>query len=560
MQTTLTLTGSCPASDMTSTQPPTPLQGASTSSSSSSSLVARLASSTDWGDEVPRAWQVDAMRALSGVSAGERVMVTAVMGAGKARFAAELVRRAVSAGVPVVLSTSTVALVEQLSADVARRIGADQVGRYYTHGADIEQPVIVTCIPSMPDLARDLVAAGRGGGLWIADEAHKTECAGAIAFAETYQPQAAVGLSATPYRASESATLSLWDREAFGYRFGDAIRDGVLVPFRLHFHATRIETQEQLDDACEAWIRTRKGSGIVDARNIADAVAFAQRLSDAGVAALPIHSQLSTSAKRAALDRLRSGDLRCLVHVQMLTEGVDIPFLTWGCLRRKRGSRVENAQHIGRYLRAYPNKAFADIYDPWEILPTFGLDSPAALGEALEQAGDAPLLEAEPEPETDPLTGETVKQQDKAGKLRIVRHTAASRFLAAAATALRAAGVCDPAFGAGKWRQRDATAAQQASLDRLTGASGTGGMAYALRREVKHPEAVAVGHCARWYREHENRGKLRAGILSDLQSVIYACHSAKIDRTVEVLRRFGVDPEPVLTVAGSPSRPADASR
>jgi hypothetical protein len=508
------------------------------------SLVAELARSSDWGGETPRKWQDEGMTSLASVPDGERVIVTAVMGAGKARFGAELVRRAVSAGVPVVLSTSTVALVEQLFDDVAARVGAGSVGRYYTHGADIAHPVIVTCIPSMPDLGSELARIGRTGGLWIADEAHKTECADAIAFAERYRAAGAVGLSATPYRAEKGRTLTLWDREVYRYGFGDALRDGVLVPFKLHFPRVAIESPEALDDACAAWIAAQPGCGIVDARNISDAVRFAARLSDDGIPALPIHSKLTKSGKRAALERLKAGDLKCLVHVQMLTEGVDIPFLTWGCLRRRRGSRVANAQHVGRYLRSHPGKTHADLFDPWEILPAFGLDSPAALGIALDEPEE--LVEAESEPEVDPLTGEGCAPKTKEQKIRIARTNAASRFLAAAAASLRSAGIASQAFGGGRWRDRPASASQRASLAKLTGATGQGGMAYALRQDREHAAARAVGYCAAWYAAHPDASKIRGGVLSDLQTVIYACHRDKVDATCRVLAKFGVDPDAVF--------------
>jgi hypothetical protein len=38
-------------------------------------------------------------------------------------------------------------------------------------------------------------------------------------------------------------------------------------------------------------------------------------------------------------------------------------------------------------------------------------------------------------------------------------------------------------------------------------------------------------------------------VLSDLQTVIYACHRDKVAATCAVLERFGVDPEPVLSLS-----------
>jgi hypothetical protein len=86
----------------------------------------------------------------------------------------------------------------------------------------------------------------------------------------------------------------------------------------------------------------------VSAINIEDAESFAARLAKAGIPAEPIHQKLNRGERELRIRRLRSGRIRCLVHVQLLCEGIDLPWLEWLALRRPVGSPVRLVQEVGR--------------------------------------------------------------------------------------------------------------------------------------------------------------------------------------------------------------------
>jgi hypothetical protein len=145
-----------------------------------------------------------------------------------------------------------------------------------------------------------------------------------------------------------------------------------------------------LDDACASMIRqaietTGGAPGLANATSIDDAVAFAGVLSAAGIPAAPVHSRLPRPVVAATIAALREGRLGAVVHVNMLSEGVDMPWLHWLCMRRPVGSRVRFCQEVGRVLRAHPGKREAVLLDPHDLMGGFALSYEAILsGGAVE--------------------------------------------------------------------------------------------------------------------------------------------------------------------------------
>ena len=78
-------------------------------------------------------WQAEALPLVIGaVRKRERPIVSAFMGAGKSVLIAELCAASkIIEGRSVVVAAPRANLVEQLSATIGRRLGADKVGRYY---------------------------------------------------------------------------------------------------------------------------------------------------------------------------------------------------------------------------------------------------------------------------------------------------------------------------------------------------------------------------------------------------------------------------------------------
>ncbi len=328
----------------------------------------------------PRRWQAQALPAVLGaVDARQRAVVSAVMGAGKSVLIAELVHQRIGEHA-VVVTTPTQALVDQLADTLAQRVGPDLVGRYFTHAKDADRPVVVACNASAPALAEVLDAQGRRVGLWIADEVHRTETSQMIQASRALRPGGQIGFTATPFRSDGRQKLRLWDTVVFRYSLADALNDQVLVPWTVI--PWDGEGDEDLDAVCTQLIRRHAdGPGMVNAADIADAEHFAGVLRSHGMAVDTVHSRRPAADNTAALEALEIGDLDCIVHVNMLAEGIDLPWLRWLCLRRPVSARVRFIQEVGRVLRASPGKDRAILLDPHDLFGAFGWHLDEALGE-----------------------------------------------------------------------------------------------------------------------------------------------------------------------------------
>lgn len=342
----------------------------------------------------PRKWQARALPIALAAIEESRPVIRAVTGAGKSILIAELahVHLKQHPGSQVVITTPSVNLVEQLSSTMRAR--GLETGCYYTAKKDTRHPVIVACNDSLSSLSRKIGAPG----LWVADECHKTECDQIKdVVQEQWVPARRVGFTATPYRADQNEVLSLFDALAFDYDLGQAIQDGAVVPPKLvHYDGT----SKDLNTACAEMILEAEGPGLVDSLNITDAREFADTLGAFGVRAKAVHSRLHDSTVSKRLRMLERGDLDCVVHVSMLSEGVDLPWLRWLCCRRPISSRVLFAQYVGRGLRTHADEKYGPkkhclILDPQDLFEKLDLDYDALLS-GLEEEEDEriPLVPA----------------------------------------------------------------------------------------------------------------------------------------------------------------------
>lgn len=399
------------------------------------------------------------------------------------------------------ITTPTQALVAQLAATVAERCPGE-VGRAYQHAWESSKRIVVTCNASLPALLDEVADPW---GCWIADEAHRIEGEGLRLSAERIQRRFAVGLTATPFRGDRRG-LETWDALVYSYTSGQAVRDRVLVPWR----AVRWDGSGEADtDAVVGrWVAEAEGPGIVSAVSIADAEQYAARLVEAGVPAEAIHQRCSAGERDLRIRRLRSGRIKALVHVQLLTEGVDLPWLQWLALRRPVSSPVRLVQEVGRVLRAHPGKTEAVLYDPHDLLGDLGLVHAAALEDAQrtaegQEAGDVWSI-----PELDGL--------DEVSRLPAPKAVdAISGWVTDVLGQLRLHGIAAPPdqHEGGKWRQKRATDKQLAALGR---------MAWAVRYlpEDRHRRAV------RWVLEQDS---VRSGTASDLIDILRALADASKD-------------------------------
>lgn len=449
----------------------------------------------------PRKWQAEALPVvIEAMRRGTPALVAAVMGAGKSILQAEVGRMALPrlGGRAVVYTVPRLRLVDQLAATLRDRLGAGVVGTYSGRRKQPDRPVIVCCNASLPSLGLDLAAAGRRIAVLIADEAHGTEASTLRDTIPTLAPRCLLGFTATPFRSVPEESISLFREIVYRYTIQDAVRDGVLVePRVVRFEGAR--EPDELDQVCLDMIRKHgEGPGIVSAVDIADAEAYAAWLTAQGEPAEAIHSRQRAREQEALLDRLRQGELRALVHVSLLAEGVDLPWLRWICLRRHVSARVRFLQEVGRVLRVDrddPGKVDGVIMDPHLLLGQHGWTSAEAIGEALEQAAEA----------------EAQERSVSRGTREVVEHEAVAldlllAYLESARTELQEAQVIEPKrIDHGGWQLAPVSEKQ---VDAIKGAAR-------LTRHIpgEHREAIRALCYVPW--------ALTRGQASDLLDVLY---------------------------------------
>lgn len=320
-----------------------------------------------------RKWQLEALQIL-GNSWEKRPLIRAVMGAGKSIVIAEIVKRHQYSH-DIVVSVPTRDLVEQLAETIETHTEL-MCGRYYSHAKTIAT-VTVVCNDSLANLPMPLRPfdpfARLRSTLWIADEAHQTECDTVKAFVSRWNPELRVGFSATPWRSSDRESISAFETLIYDYGAGDAIDDGVVVPPRI----VHPEEGASVNYVCWEWMHSMSGPGVANAVGVEDAEEFAASLN---MPVMCVHYKSPHNASDAR-KFLSLGGLRCVVYVDMLSEGFDCPAIDWMCLRRPVKSRVRFAQEVGRGLRARPGKTECLVFDPYDLFDSMGLSFEACLGE-----------------------------------------------------------------------------------------------------------------------------------------------------------------------------------
>ncbi len=438
--------------------------------------------SSAWAGRTPRRWQAEALEAVLGAlrSGTRKPLVQAATGSGKALLIAELC--ALCKG-KVLVTTPTQALVEQLAATIEERCPSE-VGQAYQHAWELDRRIVVTCVPSLPGVLQERPS----WDCWVADETHKAESEQARATRP--EVRCAVGFTATPFRGDERG-LEYWDRCVYAYTSADAVRDGVLVPWRVVRWDG--EGDGDTDALCARWLETAEGPGIISALTIEDAEQYASTLP--GVEA--VHSHLPRAERRSRIERLRRGELRALVHVALLVEGVDLPWLRWLMIRRPVSSPVRLVQEVGRVLRCAPGKTEAVLYDPHDCLGAVGLSHAARLEDGLVRGAARPGEQWE--------IPELAGVGDLAQIPRAVAVDHLSGWVCDLLGTLRGAGLADPpSYAEGSWRQQKASEKQRGILQRLVWA----------KRYLPSPEQRKA---VDWLCEQES---IRSGTASDLIAVL----------------------------------------
>jgi len=473
-------------------------------------------STTAWvgASYAPRRWQAEALPLIiEELKKGNNPIVSAIMGSGKSILIAELVHVALQnlkEDRVIVVTAPRQSLVVQLTRTITKRCGLENVGSFYAHSKTVDKKVIVVCNASIMELASRL--QNKPISLLIGDEVHGTESESFKGAYYFLKPACAVGFTATPFRSNKKESLSLWDSVAYRYDAAEAFRDGVIVPWELVPWNGEHFDPEQVNEICLKMIKDKgDGPGIVSALDIEDAENFSEFLNKSEIKAQAVHSKMSRSMRESYLRKLERGELDVIVHVSLLAEGVDMPWLMWLCLRRPVGARVRFVQEVGRVLRAHPDKDQAVIMDPHNLFGKHGLTYPESIGEMLvvdEDDEELASLNLIPE------HADRVKKMPPATAMSEI-----DAWLTGMLSLLRVACICRPPEDnkfSDLWRDNPASAKQIAALKRIFWA--TKFLPENIREDFKHmcgPESLA---------------KLKAGTVSDILDILYGIADASKEK------------------------------
>ena len=339
-----------------------------------------------WDKCKPRKWQAEALPVIvDSLKQGKRPVVSAIMGSGKSVLIAELCNLALKKLKPnahIVVCAPRQSLVRQLSQTISWICGEENVGQFYAVRKDKDKPIVVCCNASAVGFSDQKVRPRIA--MLVGDEVHSTESEMFKMAFERLKPACAIGFTATPFRSNDKESLSLWSECVYRYTAAEAMNDKVIVPFEtIHYDGSG--DAKDVNRICLGWILSAEGPGIINALDIKDADEFASYLRKEGIEARSIHSKIPRHRREALIRRLEDGNLQCLVHVSLLSEGVDMPWLKWIILRRPVGAKVRFVQEVGRVLRSHPGKEYATIFDPHDLFTKFGLSSPEKIGEILAE-------------------------------------------------------------------------------------------------------------------------------------------------------------------------------
>jgi len=337
----------------------------------------------NWAKIKPRRWQKEAYEKIRNHYSNKEhkpAVVSAIMGAGKSVLISHVCSNInLKHKEVVIVTTSGVVLVN----DLFRSINRESKSRWFNQAKGISE-VIVTTYHSVGALAKQLKKEGISVKLWIADEVHRTETQRIIKVTKKIlRPKHYLGFTATPFRSLEDETISMFKECIYRYGVKDGQKDGIIVHWNIQNHRNKKIKEPNL--ACMKMIKKAKGPGMVNARDIADAEAFTKYLKKHGIKADYIHSHISYKTIMEKLKSLQDEKIKCIVYVNILSEGVNFPWLRWMCLRRPVKARVRFIQEIGRLLRSYPGKTEAVFYDPCDLWHFFRITYEDALGEYKEK-------------------------------------------------------------------------------------------------------------------------------------------------------------------------------
>lgn len=224
----------------------------------------------------------------------------------------------------------------------------------------------------------------------VIDEFHHAEAATYRRILDHFQPMELLGLTATPERADGVNVKAFFDnRIASELRLWDALDSDILVPFHYFGVADEVDVSgiswragkydigelENLYTGNEARARlvakqlVDKSASLDDVKALGFCVSvrhaqfMAERFNIANIPSAVVTGETPRDARRASLEALRSGEIKCIFTVDVFNEGLDIPQVNTVLFLRPTQSATIFLQQLGRGLRRSFGKDVLTVLD-----------------------------------------------------------------------------------------------------------------------------------------------------------------------------------------------------
>lgn len=326
-----------------------------------------------------RPYQEEAIANVRRAMAGgaKRVVLVMPTGSGKTRTGAEVVRSGVAKGKRWLWLAHRTELVGQACAALhTEGLDVGAIAASSVWPAKPEAPVQVASIQTL--LART-VRPPSDGIVW--DECH--HCSeGAAEWAsllQAYPDSRMLGLTATPERGDGAGLAPLFDRLVVGISVRQLTTDGHLVPCEVvrpdtWLKAKRGAGNPLAQDPLDAYLEHARGQqGLLFARTVDEAQAYADRFTAAGYRSACVSDRTPRDERVATIDAFRSGAIRMLCNVYIFTEGTDLTMASLCLLARGASTAGTYLQMVGRVLRPHAGKTKATLIDLQGVSHLYGM-------------------------------------------------------------------------------------------------------------------------------------------------------------------------------------------
>lgn len=219
----------------------------------------------------------------------------------------------------------------------------------------------------------------------IIDEAHHAAAPSYKRIIDYFNPDFILGVTATPQRSDSTRLTDVFQEIVYYKSIQNLIDEGWLCPlvgYRVNTKTdiSRVEiqngeyNQSQLEEEIN---NLERNLGIVAAYNnlanstktivfaagIAHAKSLAETFEENGTPVRVIIGTTPSEERQDTLSKFRSGDVKVIVNVGVLTEGFDEPSLQTIILAKPTRSTLLYTQIVGRGTRLYLNKPHCTIID-----------------------------------------------------------------------------------------------------------------------------------------------------------------------------------------------------